>query len=147
MDIFQALKKDHAEAKSLMKKLEKIGGQNGAERDDLFSQLRQGLELHSAIEEKLFYPALKDNDTTHDLVLESLEEHHVVKQLLEELQEVKDNEQWHAKFCVLVENVQHHIEEEEEDLFKKANKVFTKQQAKELGDRAVQEKEAAMALH
>jgi hemerythrin superfamily protein len=141
MDIFEMLKKDHREVKDLFESLLESDA-NGEDREELFQQLRQALELHSAIEEKYLYPALQEVEETRDMALESIEEHRIVKQLLEELEDLDpEDEQWNAKLKVLMENVEHHVEEEEKELFKKAQKVLSKDELKEMGERAQEEKE------
>jgi hypothetical protein len=139
MDIFEMLKKDHREAKDLFESLME-SEENSEDRDELFQELRQALELHSTIEEKYLYPALQEVDETRDMALESIEEHRIVKQLLEELEDLDpEDEQWDAKLKVLMENVEHHVEEEEKELFKKAQKVLSKDEIKEMGERAKKE--------
>jgi hemerythrin-like domain-containing protein len=92
--------------------------------------------VHARIEETIFYPALEKADETRDLTLEAFEEHRFVKQLLGELQSLaKDEEQWTAKFTVLKENVEHHVEEEEGEMFPKARKVLSEEDAERLGTR------------
>lgn len=117
-------------------------------REELFTKLKGELDVHAAVEEQILYPALKDAAETRDITLEAFEEHHVVKQLLEELGSTpKDTEQWKAKLTVLKESVEHHVEEEEGEMFKKARKVLTDDEAESLGDRmeAAKKKLAATA--
>jgi len=98
--------------------------------------LKAELDVHAQIEETIFYPALKEADETHDIILEGYEEHKVVKTLLAELDALpKDQEEWGAKLKVLQENVEHHVEEEEGEMFTNARKVLSKDQAEELGAR------------
>jgi hypothetical protein len=79
---------------------------------------------------------LEKADETHEISLEAYEEHKVVKRLLAELEaEPKDTEEWSAKFTVLKENVEHHVEEEEGEMFKKARKVLSEEEIEELGAR------------
>ena len=118
-------------------------------REELFAQLKQELDVHSKIEEQILYPVLKEAEETHDITLEAYEEHNVVKTLLAELDELpKDDETWEAKLTVLKENVEHHVEEEEGEMFKKARKVLSAEQIEALGARleaAKQEEKKAMA--
>jgi hypothetical protein len=94
------------------------------------------MEVHEAIEEEIFYPALKEHPKAKEVVLEGYEEHHVVDQIMGELGETPvEDERWGAKFSVMKENIEHHIEEEEDDMFKKAHDVFSKKELDELGDR------------
>src|SRR5436309_13460940 len=87
-------------------------------RTDLYSTLRREMETHERIEEEIFYPALKEHPKTRDIVLEGFEEHHVVDEIMGELGETDvSDETWAAKFKVMRENIEHHIEEEEGEVF------------------------------
>ena len=82
------------------------------------------------------YPVLKEVAETRDITFEAFEEQRIVKELLKELSSTsKDSEEWTAKMSVLRENVEHHVEEEEGEMFKKARKVLTNEEAEELGAR------------
>lgn len=119
------LKRQHREVATLFKKAESAGAAD--ERRELCEQIAQHLEQHTQLEEQLFYPALDQGGPkkAHELVLESLEEHHVVKLVLEELPQIDfdDEERFHAKLTVLKELVQHHVEEEEKEMFRFAEKL------------------------
>ena len=136
MDAFTLLKTDHKTVAGLMDKIEKTTERAVKTRDELFAQLKSELDIHAEIEEKILYPVLEKADETHDISLEAYEEHRIVKQLLSELDsEPKDAEEWTAKFTVLKENVEHHVEEEEGEMFKKARKVLSEEEIEELGAR------------
>ena len=136
MDAFTLLKTDHKTVAGLMDKIEKTTERAVKTRDELFTQLKSELDIHAEIEEKILYPVLEKADETHDISLEAYEEHRIVKQLLGELEsEPKDAEEWTAKFTVLKENVEHHVEEEEGEMFKKARKVLSEEEIEELGAR------------
>jgi len=136
MDAFTLLKTDHKTVAGLMDKIEKTTERAVKTRDELFTQLKSELDIHAEIEEKILYPVLEKADETHDISLEAYEEHRIVKQLLSELDsEPKDAEEWTAKFTVLKENVEHHVEEEEGEMFKKARKVLSEEEIEELGAR------------
>ena len=136
MDAFTLLKTDHKTVAGLMDKIEKTTERAVKTREELFTQLKSELDIHAEIEEKILYPVLEKADETHDISLEAYEEHRIVKQLLSELDsEPKDAEEWTAKFTVLKENVEHHVEEEEGEMFKKARKVLSEEEIEELGAR------------
>ncbi len=136
MDPFELLKKDHKKVSGLLKQLDKTEESDASTREELFDQLKNELETHTQIEETIFYPALEGPEETKDITLEAYEEHNVVKTLLQELQETsKDDETWGAKFSVLKENVEHHVEEEEGEMFNKAKKALDRDQLESLGDR------------
>lgn len=136
MNAYELLKEDHKKVAGILEKLEPTTERALKTREDLFNKLNSELEVHAAIEEKIFYPVLKEAAETRDITFEAFEEHRIVKELLKELStSPKDSEEWTAKLTVLKENVEHHVEEEEGEMFKKARKVLTDEQAEELGSR------------
>jgi hemerythrin HHE cation binding domain-containing protein len=144
VDPFQLLKKDHKKVSDLLKRLDNTEESDTSTREELFEQVKNELELHTQIEETIFYPALKENDQTKEITLEAYEEHNAVKTLLQELEETeKDDETWGAKLTVLKENVEHHVEEEEGEMFSKAKKVLDKDERESLGDRMNEAKSQA----
>ena len=132
MDAFTLMKKDHSKVKKIFKQLEKSS--TPEEREKLFPELKKELEAHAYMEENAFYPAMREAKPTHTSALEAYEEHHIVKILLAELDELpKYQEEWPAKLYVLKENVEHHVKEEEKEMFPKAKKILGKK-AKEVGE-------------
>jgi hemerythrin superfamily protein len=132
MDAIALLKTDHRKVDKLFSELESGKGN----RNQLFNELATELTVHAEIEEKLFYPAVKDAEPTHDLVLESVEEHKQMKMVLGDLEKAdKHTEHWMAGLKVLMEDVQHHVGEEENDLFPKVKKVLSGQELEDLGTR------------
>lgn len=128
------LKGQHREVKGLFKSVE--GSKGARERRLLLERIGQALKIHTAIEEKIFYPAVREIGTgkAEDLVLESLEEHHVVDLVLAELPRVDpSDERFEAKMTVLKELVEHHAEEEEEEMFAVAERKLGEDQLRELG--------------
>jgi hemerythrin superfamily protein len=128
------LKGQHREVKGLFKSVE--GSKGARERRLLLERIGQALKIHTAIEEKIFYPAVREIGTgkAEDLVLESLEEHHVVDLVLAELPQVDpSDERFEAKMTVLKELVEHHAEEEEEEMFPVAERKLGEDQLRELG--------------
>lgn len=136
MNAFELLKADHEKVSALFEKLDSTTERATKTREDLFTKLKQELELHTHIEETIFYPSIESAEETRELTLEAYEEHNLVKQLLSELEAApKDVEEWTAKLTVLKENVEHHVEEEEGELFKKARKVLSESDIETLGQR------------
>jgi iron-sulfur cluster repair protein YtfE (RIC family) len=134
MNAFELLKQDHEKVSGIFEKLEPTTERALKTREELFTQLKTELDIHAEVEEQIFYPAIKEAEETRDITLEAFEEHAVVKTLLAELEaEAKDTEEWKAKLTVLKENVEHHVEEEEGEMFPKAKKVLSKEQIEELG--------------
>ena len=138
MDAFKLLQTDHRNVAALFDQLERSSGKA---KLDVFKQIKTELELHTHIEETIFYPALEKPEETHDLTLEAYEEHAVVKKLLKELGRAKSaNEEWEAQAKVLQENVEHHVQEEENELFEKAESALSDEELEELGTRMQAEK-------
>jgi hemerythrin-like domain-containing protein len=136
MDAVQLLKDDHDVVKRILNDLDSTTERGVKTRQELFAKVRQELEVHEAIEEEIFYPALKEHPKAKELVLEAYEEHHVVDTVMAEIAVVPfEDETWGAKLTVMKENVEHHIEEEEGEMFKQARQVFSTEELKELGDR------------
>jgi hemerythrin-like domain-containing protein len=141
MDVYDILKEDHETVARLLKKLDKTSEEASEEREKLFLELKTELTLHAYIEELLFYPLLKDRKESKEITLEAYEEHRLVKSLLEELDNMaKDSEEWIGKFRVLKENVEHHVEEEEGELFTEASKVLSAEDAAAIGAQIATEK-------
>src|SRR4029434_6994401 len=139
MNALELLKTDHQKVKELFKKAE--GNTNEKQQKQLFGQIKAELETHAHIEETIFYPAVAKNEDLKDMVLESLEEHKQVKTLLREMENLtSDSEKFEPKLKVLMENVEHHAEEEEEGkMCPKVRKLMNAEKLERLG----QELEAA----
>jgi len=146
MNAFDILKEDHKKVADLFEKLEPTTERAIKTREELFAKLKMELDVHSHIEETILYPVLKEIEETRDITLEGIEEHRIVKQLLTELDRIsKDTEQWTAKLTVLKENVEHHVEEEEGEMFKQARSALSKEQIEQLTTRIEAEKKKQMA--
>lgn len=144
MDALELLEEDHERVKDLLSRLEKEKGAKARER--LFTEVKQELEVHEAIEEEIFYPALQEHPKAKDIVLEAYEEHNVVDMVMAEIEAIPfDDETWSAKLTVMKENVEHHIEEEEDQMFSQARKVFDADELEELGTRMQGRKEELLA--
>ena len=144
MDAIAMLKADHDKVKELLSRLESTTERGVKTREELFATIKGELAVHETIEEEIFYPALKEHPKAKELVLEGYEEHHVVDTVMAELEglDVSD-ETWGAKAQVMKENVEHHIEEEEGEMFKQARQVFDPQELEDLGTRMADRKVAA----
>src|ERR1700730_17650660 len=119
MDAISMLKDDHKAVEQLFKRFEKAGDRAHVEKRGIVDQIIEALSMHAAIEEQLFYPVARATvPGTEDIALESLEEHHIVKWILSELEKMTpDDERFDAKVTVLIENVRHHVKEEEQEFF------------------------------
>ena len=135
MDAMSLLKDDHRKVKKLLAELESTTERGVKTREELFTKVKQELVVHEAIEEEIFYPALKEHPKTKEIALEGYEEHHVVDTVMAEVEGVAyDDEKWGAKFTVMKENLEHHIEEEEGEMFKQARQVFDQDELAQLGE-------------
>ena len=142
MNAFELLKEDHEKVAGIFEKLEPTTEKAVKKREELFNKLSRALEIHAEIEEQIFYPALKEAGETREITLESFEEHKIIKRLVQEMESLqKDSEQWTAKLSVLKETVEHHVEEEEGQMFKRAREVLSKEQIEDLGAQMEAQKE------
>ena len=136
MDAIAMLKADHDKMKGLLEDLEATTERGVKTRAELYATIKGELTVHEVIEEEIFYPALKRHPKAKDIVLEGYEEHHVVDLLMRELEDLDvADESWGAKALVMKENIEHHIEEEEGEMFPQARDVFERSELQELGDR------------
>lgn len=142
MDAITLLKSDHRSVEKLFKSFEKAGDRAFTEKRHLVDKMIEELSVHAGIEEMLFYPVTRATvPTVEDEALESIEEHHIVKWVLSELEglDPKD-ERFDAKVTVLIENVRHHVEEEESDYFTLVRAELGRKALSDLGDAMVEAK-------
>jgi len=142
MDAIALLKADHDKVKKMLADGEETTERAEKTRTELFDTLKAEMMIHERIEEEIFYPALKEHPRAKEIVLEGFEEHHVVDEIMGELEatDVTD-ETWGAKFKVMKENIEHHIEEEEGEMFKQARAVFDADELEQLGARMMELKQ------
>ena len=144
MDAIALLKADHDKMRKLLTELESTTERGVKTRQELFATIKGELTLHEVIEEEIFYPELKGHPKARDIVLEGFEEHHVVDLLMSELEALPvDDESWGAKATVMKENIEHHMEEEEGEMFAKARQVFDDDELEDLGERMAERKRSA----
>lgn len=145
MDAITLLKSDHKAVEQLFKRYQKLGDNATKSKSKVVQQIIKELAVHAAIEEQFFYPVVRaEVPGEEDLVLEGLEEHHIVKWTLSELQRMKPrDERFDAKVNVLIESVRHHVEEEEASLFPAVRKALGRKELMALGDRMSKAKKKA----
>ena len=147
MNAITLLKNDHQTVEDLFKRFEKLGPRAVKTKQDVTERIVRELSIHAAIEEMVFYPAIREaveKGDTDTMVLEALEEHHVLKWVLWELDRMGPaDERFDPKVTVLMENVRHHVKEEEKDLFPQVNKIFGRAQLDELGQAMARLKKTA----
>ena len=144
MDAIKLLKADHEKVKKLLAELESTTERGVKTRAELFATIKGELTLHEIVEEEIFYPELKAHPKAREIVLEGYEEHAVVDTLMGELEELSvEDETWGPKAKVMKENIEHHIEEEEGEMFKQARQVFDAAELEDLGMRMERRKQTA----
>jgi hemerythrin superfamily protein len=144
-DAIVLLKDDHKTVEQLFKKFEQAGDRAFVTKRRLVDSIIKELTTHAYIEETIFYPAARAAvPQTEDHVLESVEEHHVVMWMLSELSKLDaEAENFDAKVTVLIENVRHHVEEEEQDWFPQVRQAMGRKEMQELGARMAEAKALA----
>jgi len=141
MNAIEILKEDHKEALELIEQLENVGGsldaaEGGVEfaPTNLFKQLKSALTLHTQLEEQVFYPAMREFEETRDLIPVAIEEHQTVDQILEEMSTLTTlDDDFQEKLEELKENLEHHMSEEEDEMFPKAEELCGKKRLDEMG--------------
>jgi hemerythrin-like domain-containing protein len=146
MNAISLLEEDHRKMKKLLAELESTTERGVKTREELFGKVKEELTVHETIEEEILYPALKEHPKTKEIALEAYEEHHVVDMVMAEIEGVPyEDETWGAKFKVMKENIEHHIEEEENEMFEQARQVFDPDELEALGERMSARKEQMAA--
>ena len=139
MNAVQLLKNDHREVNALFGKVKAT--EDDQEKRELFLQIKTELDTHTHIEETIFYPKLKEKEELKDITLEGIEEHHQAKMFLRELSNlVDDSEKFEPKLKVLMEDIIHHVQEEEGEMFPKVEELFSEAELTELGTQMEAEK-------
>ena len=134
-DAIVLLKEDHQKVKHLFERFEGLGPNASKAKKDIVEKIIEELSVHGAIEEQIFYPVAREVLEDDSMVLEDLEEHHVMKWTLAELNSMRpEDERFDAKVKVLMENVRHHIKEEEDDLFPAIRELLGRKRLQEVGD-------------
>lgn len=132
MNIFEALRKDHDKQRSLLKELVETSGDT-EKRNEIFKNLKTELEIHADAEERYFYKPLIDSDKTQDKARHGIAEHHEIDELVEELEETEySSSAWLKVAKNLQEKVEHHLDEEEHEIFQMAGKVLSENSKEKL---------------
>jgi hemerythrin superfamily protein len=136
VDALTLLKHDHREVEEMFKRFERAGRGAARRKEQLRDSIIEALSRHAVIEETVFYPAVRQGVRgAESTVLESLEEHHVVKLSLRECEDMDpSDERFTAKMTVMMENVRHHVKEEERELFPKVRRSMSRAQLLAIGD-------------
>jgi hemerythrin superfamily protein len=144
-DAIAVLKQDHRAVEDLFKKFERAGDGAVKQKRQLVDQMIVELSKHASIEEQVLYPWARENiEDEEERVLEAIEEHHVAKWLLWELEDLHpEDERFDAKVTVMMESVRHHVKEEESELFVDLRDVATRAELLELGESLLSAKRRA----
>jgi hemerythrin superfamily protein len=143
-DAIELIKADHRKVERLFREFEEAGDRAYKTKQELVGQIVEELEVHAAIEEEIYYPAVeaKARKDGKELIAEAVEEHHVVKILLSELGSMSSgDEAFDAKVTVLMENVRHHVEEEESELLPQSEKILGTDELTRLGEQMAARKQ------
>lgn len=144
------LKADHANVKRLLRELNETSDRATKQRERLVADIEREVKIHSQLEEELFYPTFKkvaEDTDGEDLFYEATEEHHVVDMVLPELKTTSPKTpEFAAKSTVLKELIEHHIREEEGEMFAQARRLMSDQQLRELGDAMQARKETLQKM-
>lgn len=133
MNALELLKADHRKVAELFDKVEATESEK--QHQQLFEKIKTELETHTHIEETVLYPRLEEYEELKDMVLEAYEEHKQVKTLIREIERLAEgSERFDAKLKVMGENVEHHVEEEENEMFPKVQRLIQAQQLEKLGE-------------
>lgn len=138
MDALMLLTADHNRVRGLFARFKEAHESNKTDQMvEVAEKIFGELAVHTEIEEQIFYPEVTDaSEEVHELVVEGVEEHHVAKTLMEEAQALSaDDEHWEAKVTVLIESVEHHVEEEEQEMFPKIRSAMDNATLVEMAER------------
>ncbi|MBV9216732.1 MAG: hemerythrin domain-containing protein [Acidobacteria bacterium] len=141
MNAIELLKEDHKKVKGYFEKV-KATDEAGEQRE-LYRKIAEELEIHTHIEETVFYPYLIENgdEELSDLTKEGIEEHHEVKVLIREIANLsEESEKLEPKLTVLMENVEHHVQEEEGEMFPMCEEQLDSATLEDLGTQMEEEK-------
>ncbi|MBS1811849.1 MAG: hemerythrin domain-containing protein [Acidobacteria bacterium] len=132
MNALKLLKEDHQKVQELFAEVKATESER--QHKQLYKKIKTELETHMHIEEKVFYPTLKQQEEFKDQVLEAVEEHLQVKTLIRNMDRLANgNERFDAKLQVLMDNIEHHVEEEETELFPEVQKHFSAEELEQIG--------------
>jgi hypothetical protein len=135
MNALTLLTEEHKQVKKLLEEGDATTERGVKTRTELYARLKEMLTTHERMEEEVLYPALKKHREAREDALEGYQEHHVVDMIFEELDATPvDDEKWGAKFTVAKENIEHHIEEEESEMFREAREIFKPEDLERMGE-------------
>jgi hemerythrin-like domain-containing protein len=144
------LKSDHATVKRLLRELDETTERAVKQRETLVARIERELKMHAQLEEEVFYPAFKaaaQGSEAEDMFYEAAEEHHIVDMVLPALKAANPkSKEFGAKAKVLMDLIEHHVKEEENEMFKEARALFDDSELRELGDMMQARRDAIEAM-
>lgn len=147
MNALTLLKNDHVTVKKILAEGDSTTERGEKTRREILERLKREITVHERCEEEVLYPALKEHDKSEEIAYEGVEEHHVVDLILGELEQTDPTDpEWGAKFTVAKENLEHHIEEEEKEMFPKARQVLSDDELEQMGARMQEIKQLAQQV-
>jgi hemerythrin-like domain-containing protein len=145
-DVLALLKQDHAKVKELLSQLEETTTRGVKRRQELLGKIADEVRLHAHVEETIFYPAFRESGSTHEdekMFLEAAEEHRLVHEMLPEIEDTDPaTELFSARAKVLKDLIEHHAEEEEKEMFKRAKELMPIEERRALAERIEERKQA-----
>jgi len=138
MNPFTLLHNDHEKVSQLFQQIQT--SENLSERRDLFEILKAELLAHAEVEEDYFYPVLEKKEEDIEMEEHAIDEHEEVKQKLEEIENTTDDQEWMSLLMKLKDEIEHHVEEEESEIFSEIRNILDEQQIEKLGDKLQKEK-------
>lgn len=148
MNVLELLRVDHQSVNTIFQSIMLTSSADKAKREELFGTLKEALIKHAHAEEKVFYPPLREQQQSHDIVEEGLHEHHSVEDQIQKMSAIPaDSDDWIDAIQHLKECVQHHVKEEETEIFPKAEQLLGRQRLDEMGDEVQQAKAQEPPIH
>ena len=146
MDAITLLEEDHKKVRKLFRDFEELGDRATKTKLELAQKIDTELVIHTALEEEIFYPGVQNE--AEEMIAEAIEEHNVVDRLLLEIRDLSpEDEAFTAKMTVMMENVEHHADEEEKELFPTVKKAMGMDAMRTLGERMARRKTELMREH
>lgn len=142
MDIFEQIKKDHEKARQLATRIEALSDDESAERERLFRTFREEILLHAHSEEKAFYRPLSKHEETSEEVQHAKKEHKEAEAMIEQLSGMDAaSPDWITLFRKLRQSLEHHMQEEENEMFRDAHRVVDDNDAEAMAEKMEEFKE------
>ncbi|HSW51129.1 MAG TPA: hemerythrin domain-containing protein [Bryobacteraceae bacterium] len=148
MNVLEMLRFDHQSVDKIFHSIMLTSSSDKAKREELFGALKEALIKHAHAEEKVFYPPLREKQQAHDIIEEGIHEHHSVEDQLQKMSSIPaDSDDWLDAVQHLKDSVQHHVQEEENEIFPKAEQLLGSQRLDQMGDEVEQAKQQEGPIH